>query len=324
MVKTRKDYDLPQAVEEWGWRFHHLGIPTEEPMADERYLPQFGFYVSGFETSPFGIEWMRFDQESPVHELIKRIPHLAFEVDDLDHELACRGLEILTPPNSPGEGTRVAMVLHNGAPVELIEFRRAHSPSALPRGASKTLEKSSTESDSPLLWGREFQLHKIQEMTIRDLEPGEVSSLEDFMYDAIFIPEGVERPAREIIYLPELACYFRDFGREHDHCLVAEIGGELVGAVWTRLYHETRKGYGYVDDHTPEVSMSVKTPFRQKGFGTRLLTAMLKKLQQAGYQQVSLSVDEANYAYRMYQKAGFVTVASDGISATMIKRLQME
>jgi len=123
VVKTRKDYDLPQAGEEWGWRYHHLGIPTDKQMAGEKYLPRYGFYVSGFETSPFGIEWMRFDQESPVHELIKRIPHLAFEVDDLDHELACRGLEILTPPNSPGEGTRVAMVLHNGAPVELIEFR---------------------------------------------------------------------------------------------------------------------------------------------------------------------------------------------------------
>ncbi len=285
MVKKREDFELPQAVEEWGWRFHHLGIPTEEHMAGERYLPLFGFYVSGFETSPFGIEWMRFDKESTIHELIQRIPHIAFEVDDLDHELACRGLEILTPPNSPGEGTRVAMVLHNGAPVELIEFKRN------------------------------------QEITIRELDPLEVSCLEDFMYDAIFIPEGMDRPAREIIYLPELACYFQGFGREHDHCLVAESGGELVGAVWTRLFPETRKGYGYVDAHTPEVSMSVKTNFRQRGIGTRLLTAMLETMRQKSYEQVSLSVDEANYAYRMYQKAGFLTVASDGTSATMLKRL---
>lgn len=285
MVKKREDFELPQAVEEWGWRYHHLGIPTEESMAGERFLPLFGFYVSGFETSPFGIEWMRFDKESPIHELIQRIPHIAFEVDDLDQELACRGLEILTPPNSPGEGTRVAMVLHNGAPVELIEFKRN------------------------------------QKITIRELDPGEAPSLEDFMFDAIFIPEGVERPAREIIYLPELACYFRDFGREHDHCLVATIKGELLGAVWTRLFPETRKGYGFVDAHTPELSMSVKSSFRHRGIGTRLLTAMLERLQQKGYKQVSLSVDEANYAFRMYEKAGFVTVASDGISATMVKKL---
>lgn len=124
MVKKREEQALPQAVKEWGWRYHHLGIPTDKQMAGERYLPRYGFYVSGFETSPFGIEWMRFDQDSPIQEIIKLVPHLAFEVDDLDRELACRGLEILTPPNSPGEGIRVAMVLHNGAPVELIEFER--------------------------------------------------------------------------------------------------------------------------------------------------------------------------------------------------------
>ena len=94
-----------------------------------------------------------------------------------------------------------------------------------------------------------------------------------------------------------------------------------MGAVWTRLFPETRKGYGYVDAHTPEVSMSVKTNFRQRGIGTRLLTAMLETMRQKSYEQVSLSVDEANYAYRMYQKAGFLTVASDGTSATMLKRL---
>lgn len=228
MDNIRKEHDLPRAVREWGWRYHHVGIPTEEPLADETYLSRFGLYKSGFETSPFGIEWMRYDPESPVHELIKRIPHIAFEVDDLDHELASRGLEILTPPNSPGEGIRVAMVLHNGAPVELIEFKRNN------------------------------------DITIRELGTGEVSCLEDFMYDAIFIPEGVERPAREIIHLPELACYFQGFGREHDYCLVAESEGELVGAIWTRLFPETRKGYGYVDAHTPEVSMSVKTALRQR------------------------------------------------------------
>lgn len=160
-----------------------------------------------------------------------------------------------------------------------------------------------------------------QDIAIRELDPGEVSFLEDFMFDAIFIPEGEERPPREIINLPELACYFRDFGRDHDYCLVAEIKGKLAGAVWTRLFPETGKGYGFVDAQTPEVSMSVKTNFRQRGIGSRLLTAMLERLQQKGYEQVSLSVDEANYAYRMYKKAGFVTVASDGISATMVKRL---
>jgi hypothetical protein len=124
MSKKRKENEPPLATSEWGWRYHHLGIPTDMHFKGEKYLPQFRFFVSGFDTSPFGIEWMRFEDDSPMHELIKRVPHIAFEVDDLDHELSKHDLTILTPPNSPGEGTRVAMIIHNGAPVELIEFNK--------------------------------------------------------------------------------------------------------------------------------------------------------------------------------------------------------
>jgi hypothetical protein len=124
MEIIRKDNDPPIAIAEWGWRYHHLGIPVEFKNKDEEYLPRFKFYVSGFDSSPFGIEWMRFESGSPVNDLIKRVPHIAFEVDDLDLELKRHNFEILTPPNSPGEGTRVAMIVHNGAPVELIEFEK--------------------------------------------------------------------------------------------------------------------------------------------------------------------------------------------------------
>ena len=93
-------------------------------MEGERYIPQFKFFVSGFDLSPYGIEWMRFEPDSPISDLIKRVPHIAFEVDDLDLELSRQKFTILTPPNSPGEGTRVAMIEHNGVPVELIEFER--------------------------------------------------------------------------------------------------------------------------------------------------------------------------------------------------------
>ena len=79
-------------------------------------------YVSAFETSPCGIQWMRFEPDSPVHALIKSVPHIAFEVDDL--QAAIEGKEILTAPNSPSEGVTVAMILDSGAPVELLEFRR--------------------------------------------------------------------------------------------------------------------------------------------------------------------------------------------------------
>jgi hypothetical protein len=120
----RKEHEQPLATSEWGWRYHHLGVPTDKLMQGETYLPQFKLYVSGFDTSPFGIEWMRFEADSPIDGLIKRVPHLAFEVDDLDLELSLHNLQILTPPNSPGDGIRVAMISHNGAPVELIEFSK--------------------------------------------------------------------------------------------------------------------------------------------------------------------------------------------------------
>jgi len=124
MQKTRLDYELPESIEQWGWKYHHLGIPTEKVMPDERYLPQFKFYVSGFSTSPFGIEWMRFEADSPIDKLIQTVPHIAFEVSDLDFELAHHDLNLITKPNPPSEGVRVAMIEHNGAPIELIEFEK--------------------------------------------------------------------------------------------------------------------------------------------------------------------------------------------------------
>jgi len=119
---TRKGNEPPAAVSVHGWRYHHIGIPTNVPRPGEQYLEQFKMYVSAFETSPCGIQWMRFEPDSPIHALIKSVPHIAFEVDDL--EAAIEGKEVLTEPNSPSEGVVVAMILDSGAPVELLEFRR--------------------------------------------------------------------------------------------------------------------------------------------------------------------------------------------------------
>lgn len=121
---TRKDFELPEAIEKWGWKYHHLGIPTTNKMPGERYLPHLRFYVSGFPESPFGIEWMRFDKDCPVHPLIQSVPHIAFEVEDLDHELKIHNFTLLSPPGIPSEGVRAAMIEHNGAPVELIAFSK--------------------------------------------------------------------------------------------------------------------------------------------------------------------------------------------------------
>jgi hypothetical protein len=103
-------------------RYHHLGIPTTTRRPDETYLSNFGVFISGYESSPYGIEWMRFEADSPLPELVKTVPHVAFEVDDLARELA--GHELLIAPNSPSAGVTVAFIVDNGAPVELLHIER--------------------------------------------------------------------------------------------------------------------------------------------------------------------------------------------------------
>lgn len=122
MKNLRLENEFPESVVEWGWKYHHLGIPTDKKMRDEKYLPLYKFYVSGFDYSPFGIEWMRFEKDSPVHKLIQTVPHLAFVVDDIDSEIEIRKLKLLLQPDSPAAGIKVAMIEYDGAPVELMEF----------------------------------------------------------------------------------------------------------------------------------------------------------------------------------------------------------
>ena len=121
--QIRQDFKLPPCLASWGWEYHHIGIPTKRKMPDEKYLPDLKFYVSGFSTSPFGIEWMRFDADCPLPELIQTVPHIAFEVENIDEELSKHDFTILSEPDSPSAGVRTAMIKHNAAPIELIEFK---------------------------------------------------------------------------------------------------------------------------------------------------------------------------------------------------------
>ena len=143
---------------------------------------------------------------------------------------------------------------------------------------------------------------------IRPLLPDETDLLKDFLYEAIFIPEGVLPPPREIIEQPELRIYYEEFGSgPADYCFVAEAAGRVVGAVWTRIMND----YGHVDDETPSFAISLIPEYRGRGIGTRLLKQMLSFLGEKGYRQASLAVQKANYAVRMYEKAGFRTVAEN-------------
>lgn len=129
--------------------------------------------------------------------------------------------------------------------------------------------------------------------------------LEDFLYEAIFIPEGMEVPPRSVISLPELQTYIKDFGLlKDDFALVAEIEKQIVGAVWVRIIND----YGHIDSSTPSLAISPYKDYRKHGIGIAMMKEMLNLLRNHGYKSVSLSVQKANYAAKMYQKLGFKIV----------------
>jgi ribosomal protein S18 acetylase RimI-like enzyme len=140
---------------------------------------------------------------------------------------------------------------------------------------------------------------------LREIRESEYSLLKDFLYEAIFIPEGVEPPAQEITEQPELKLYYEEFGTGRaDRCIVAEGDGRVIGAVWTRIMND----YGHVDDDTPSFAISLYKEYRGKGIGTELMKRMLELLGKDGFKRASLAVQKANYAVRMYEKVGFRTV----------------
>jgi hypothetical protein len=119
-TRCRKFQEPPAATSAQGWRFHHIGIPTDAVKAEEHYLASFKVFASGFERSSYGVEWLRFESDSPVPELVRSVPHVAFEVDNI--EAAIAGKEVIFPPFSPYAGVRAAMIVENGAPIEMLEF----------------------------------------------------------------------------------------------------------------------------------------------------------------------------------------------------------
>ena len=153
---------------------------------------------------------------------------------------------------------------------------------------------------------------------IRELNPAEYPLLNDFLYEAIFIPQGVEAPPRSIISSPELQVYVADFGtQKHDRALLAEIDGKVVGAVWARIMND----YGHIDDKTPSLAISLYKQYRGQGIGTALMKNMLSTLKNARYEQTSLSVQKANYAVNMYRKLGYEIVKEHEEEYIMVKHL---
>ena len=101
-------------------RYHHIGIPTVRPVPAEDYSKKYKLHASGYLQSPYGVEWMKFDPDCSLPELVKAVPDVAFVVDDI--QMAIAGKQMLIEPNSPTEGVTVAFIVDNGAPIEFLEF----------------------------------------------------------------------------------------------------------------------------------------------------------------------------------------------------------
>lgn len=156
-------------------------------------------------------------------------------------------------------------------------------------------------------------------MIIREIKQAEYPLLENFLYEAIFIPDGVEPPPKSIIYRPELQVYISEFGKsKHDIALVADINGKIVGAVWVRIMND----YGHIYDKTPSFAISVYKEYRGKGIGTALMSEMLAILKKRGYKQASLSVQKKNFAAEMYRKLGFKIIDENEEEYLMVKKLR--
>ncbi len=154
--------------------------------------------------------------------------------------------------------------------------------------------------------------------TIRELKPFEFECLVDFLYNAIFVPEGCEPPPRSIVDTPALQVYVADFGKPEDYGLVAEVDSKRIGAIWARIMND----YGHIDDATPSLALSVNKAFRGKGVGTALLKSLLGLLDEKGYEKVSLSVQRNNPAHRLYARLGFEVVAERDTELLMCCQLK--
>ena len=153
---------------------------------------------------------------------------------------------------------------------------------------------------------------------IRKIEKNEYELLNIFLYEAIFIPKGMEKPPKDIIKNKELQVYVEDFGtNKDDNCLVAEYKNKIIGACWTRIMND----YGHIDNETPSFAISLYEEYRGKGIGTDLMLKMLELLKQKGYKKASLAVQKENYAVIMYKKVGFEIIDENDEEYIMICKL---
>ncbi|MCL2149514.1 MAG: GNAT family N-acetyltransferase [Dehalococcoidia bacterium] len=143
--------------------------------------------------------------------------------------------------------------------------------------------------------------HKIN-AKVRLMRESDYGCLSEYLYQAIFVPEGAAPPPRSVINAPEIFVYINGFGTQAgDLGVIAEQNGQIVGVAWTRII----PAYRHINPETPELAVSVLPEFRGNGIGTKLMKKLHKVLRESGYKQISLSVQKDNPAVRFYQRLGY-------------------
>ncbi|WP_410769491.1 GNAT family N-acetyltransferase [Fontibacillus sp. BL9] len=158
--------------------------------------------------------------------------------------------------------------------------------------------------------------------TIRSITEQDITFLWDMLYESIYIPEGQKPASRDIINLPSISKYVEGWGREGDIGYIAvNDSGQSVGSITIRYFNKDNKGYGYVNDETPELGMAIRSEYRGRGIGRELLKTLLEQAKKKGINAISLSVDPNNSAMRLYKRFGFKEVGMEGTSITMMVNL---
>ena len=158
---------------------------------------------------------------------------------------------------------------------------------------------------------------------IRPVTEEDIPFLWDMLYESLYVPEGGQPFAREIIQEPFMAKYVQEWGRDGDLGYIAvDDNNSKIGSITARCFTADHPGFGYVADNVPELGMAILPAYCGQGIGTALMTSLMDELRARGVKQVSLSVAPENTAaMKLYQKFGFYEVGMVDTSLTMVSDL---
>ena len=280
MKKIRKELDLPEVIVEWGWKYHHLGIPTNKKFKNEKYLPQFKMYISGFEKSSYGVEWIRFEKDADFPEIVKSVPHLAFTVPDIHKAL--EGKNVIIKPNSPSEGVVVAFIEEDGAPIELIQ---------------ESLEKIKKAGTKEIIYSERIYL--------ADMGPDESGAL----YGYRALPEVYRYQS----WFPGDISEADEFIMKYSVNSTGEVGNWKQYGIYMIDSNELAGDCGYCPDseNEAEIGYTISPGFQRRGLGTETVKALTDHLfKKKGIKKIIARTDPDNISSnKLLDKLGFSKTA---------------